>query len=638
MIRRTMVILSDFDLQLINEGTHERLYEKLGAHVLDDNGSSGTHFAVWAQNAREVSVVGEFNRWNPGANPLSRRGTSGVWAGFVPEIGAGTLYKYSILAPDGGSRFDRADPYAVAAEVPPGTASKVYDLSGYEWGDADWMTHRAARQSLTAPLTIYEVHLGSWMRVPDQGNRPLTYREIAPRLADYAHEMGFTHVELMPVAEHPSDKSWGYQLVSYYAASGRYGSPHDLMFLIDTLHRRGIGVILDWVPAHFAPDPHGLAEFDGTHLYEHADPRKRHIPLWNTYSFNYESPQTANFMTANALFWLDRYHADGLRVDGVEAMIRLDFSREPGEWEPNRFGGDENLAAIAFLQRLNRKVHERFPGTLMLAEDSTSHPNITRGAEIGGLGFDLKWDLGWVHDTIDHYMVLPPEQRPQAHGKLVFRMHYAFNENYLLPLSHDEVKPAMQSLLAKMPGDDWQKRANLRLLLGYMFALPGKKLLFMGDEFGQWQEWDYDASLDWHLLEDPRHKGLQRWVRDLNTQYRAEPSLHELDCRPDGFSWVDADNSGQGVLTFFRKGSVEGDRSLVVCNFSPNVYKNFRIGVPRGGRWQEILNSDATIYGGSGQGNMGSLSTAPIGWHGQPQSLNLTIPPLAILVLKNTRS
>ena len=343
-------------------------------------------------------------------------------------------------------------------------------------------------------------------------------------------------------------------------------------------------------------------------------------------------------MIANALFWLDRYHVDGLRVDGVEAMIQLDFSRKAGEWEPNRFGGNENLAAIAFLQRLNRKVHERYPGTLMIAEDSTARPNITRGTEIGGLGFDLKWDLGWVHDTVDHYMVLPPEKRPQAHGKLVFRMHYAFNENYLLPLSHDEVKPAMRSLLARMPGDDWQKRANLRLLLGYMFALPGKKLLFMGDEFGQWQEWNHDASLDWHLLDDPRHKGLQRWVRDLNTQYRAESSLHELDCRPDGFSWVDADNSGQGVLTFFRKGSAEGDRSLVVCNFSPGVYKNFRIGVPRGGRWQEILNSDATIYGGSGQGNMGSLATAPIGWHGQPQSLNLTLPPLAILVLKNTRS
>ncbi len=632
-----MIILSDFDLELIGEGTHDRLYEKLGAHVLDLDGSFGTHFAVWAPNARAISVVGDFNEWNPAANPLSRTGMTGVWSGFVGAIGHGARYKYSIVAPDGGSRFDKADPYAFAAEVPPGTASKVWDLTDYEWGDADWMAQRTARQSLTAPITIYEVHLGSWMRARDQGNRPLTYREVAPNLADHAAELGFTHVELMPVAEHPSTKSWGYQVVSYYAATGRFGTPQDLMFLIDTLHRSGLGVILDWVPAHFAPDTHGLAEFDGTHLYEHADSRKRKIPVWNTYAFNYESPQVVNFLIANALFWLNNYHVDGLRVDGVEAMIRLDFSRKPGEWQPNKFGGSENLAAIAFLERLNRKVHERYPGTLTFAEDATARPNMTRPAQIGGLGFDLKWDLGWVHDTLNQYMILEPERRKEAHTNLVFRMHYAFNENYLLPLSHDEVVPGKRSLLARMPGDDWQKFANLRLLYGYMYALPGKKLLFMGDELGQWQEWSHNTSIDWHLLSDPRHRGLQRWVRDLNTQYRAEPALHEFDCRPDGFTWIDVNDAAQSVLSFVREGSSEGDRSLVVCNFTSNVYQNHRIGVTQGGRWEEILNSDATIYGGSGQGNMGSLAAAPVGWHGQPLSHNLTLPPLAVLIHKNTR-
>lgn len=632
-----MTILSDFDLHLIHEGSHDRLYEKLGAHILEHDGSSGTHFAVWAPHAREVSVVGDFNRWNPRANPLARKGWSGIWSGFVPAVGHGMLYKFSIVGSDGGSRFDKADPYAFAAEVPLGTASRIWDLSGYEWGDGDWMIYRAARQSLTAPIAIYEVHLGSWMRVPEQGNRPLTYREIAPKLADYAAEMGFTHVELMPVAEHPALKSWGYQVAAYYAATGRFGTPQDLMFLIDTLHRRGIGVILDWVPAHFATDSHGLGTFDGTHLYEPSDPHKRNIPRWHTYAFNYESPQVVNFLIANALFWLDKYHADGLRVDGIEPIIRLDFWREEGEWEPNKFGGNENLEGIAFLQRLNRKVHEMYPGTLTIAEDATPRPNITRPVESGGLGFDLKWDLGWVHDTLNHYMILEPTRRKKAHTKTVFRMHYAFNENYLLPLSHDEVVPGKQSLLARMPGDDSQKCANLRLLYGYMYALPGKKLLFMGDEFGQWQEWSYTTSIDWHLLNDPRHRGLQRWVRDLNTQYRAEPALHEFDCRPDGFAWIDAENSEQSVLSFLRKGSSEGDLVLVVCNFTPNVYRNYRIGVPRGGRWEEILNSDATIYGGSGQGNMGALNAAPIGWHGRPLSLNLNLPPLATIVLKKSR-
>ncbi len=632
-----MIILNDFDLHLIAEGTHDRIYEKLGAHVLELNGSSGTHFAVWAPHARGVSVVGDFNGWNPLANPLRRKSQSGVWAGFAPGIGQGALYKYSIVAPDGGSRFERADPYAFSAEAPPGTASRVWELSGHEWGDGDWMALRAARQSLTAPMTIYELHPGSWMRVPEQGNRPLTYREMAPKLADYAAEMGYTHVEFMPVTEHPSVKSWGYQVLGYYAATGRYGTPQDLMFLIDTLHRRGLGVILDWVPAHFARDPHGLGEFDGTHLYEYPEPSKRVLPRWNTYAFNYESLQVVNFLTANALFWLDKYHIDGLRVDGVEPMIWLDFWREPEEWEPNKFGGNENLEAIAFLQRLNRKIHGVYPGTLTIAEDSSSRPNITRPAEVGGLGFDLKWDLGWVHDSLNHYIVLEPERRKEAHSKPVFRMHYAFNENYLLPLSHDEVAMGKRSLLARMPGDDTQKCANLRLFYGYMFALPGKKLLFMGDDFGQWQEWSVNTSLDWHLLTDPRHRGLQRWVRDLNTQYRAEPALHEFDCRPDGFAWIDVKSAEWGVLGFLRKGSQENALVLVVCNFTAEGFQNYRIGVPRGGQWEEILNSDASIYDGSGHGNFGRLNAAPVGWHGHPVSLNLILPPLGMIVLKNTR-
>lgn len=629
-----MIIISDSDLQQIGEGTHDSIYEKLGAHVLDLNGSSGTHFGVWAPHAREVSVIGDFNGWNPSVNPLERRGRTGVWSGFVPAIGQGALYKFSMVAADGNSRFNRADPYAFAAEPPPGTASKVWDPSLYGWGDGSWMAGRGDRQSITAAITIYEVHLGSWMRVPEQGNRLLTYREAAPRLAKYAAEMGFTHVELMPIFEHPAAESWGYQAVSLYAPSARFGTPHDLMFLVDTLHQRGIGVILDWVPAHFAPDPHGLAKFDGTHLYEPADPKRRKIPVWGTYAYNFESPPVVNFLTANALFWLEKYHFDGLRVDGVESMIRLDFMREPGTWQPNVFGGNENLAAVAFLQGVNQKVHEDHPGVLTFAEDATARPDITRLARSGGLGFDYKWDLGWVHDTLQEYMPLKPTERPKAHTKLVFRMHYAFNENYLLPLSHDDSKPGKKSLLAKMPGEESEKRANLRLLYGYMFALPGKKLMFMGDEFGQWKEWAHGTSLDWHLLEDPRHRGLKRWVRDLNTQYRAEPALHELDCRTDGFAWIEADNAADSVLAFLRKGSAEHDQALVVCNFSGQVLRNFRVGVPRGGRWEEILNSDATIYGGSGQGNMGGLVPSPIGWNRQPQSLVLLLPPLTVLIFK----
>jgi 1,4-alpha-glucan branching enzyme len=633
-----MTRLSDFDLRQISEGTCDQLYEKLGAHIGTSDGVSGTHFAVWAPNAREISVVGDFNAWRACVNAVAKRGNSGVWSGFVPGVGQGAQYKYSIVASDGRPRFNKADPLAFAAELPPGSASRVWDLSGHSWGDGQWMAERAARHSPTAPIAIYEVHLGSWMRVPEQGNRPLTYRELAPKLADHVYELGFTHVELMPIFEHPSSKSWGYQVVSYFAPTSRLGTPQDLMFLIDVLHQRGIGVILDWVPAHFAPDQHGLSEFDGTYLYEPTDAFRRKLPIWNTYAFDYAKPQVVNFLIASALFWLDKYHFDGLRVDGVEAMIRLAFSRQAGEWPPNKFGGDESLEAIAFLEHLNRKVHERFPGTLTIAEDATARPHVTRPVQLGGLGFDLKWDLGWTFDTANQYMVLDEPKRKDAHSKLIFRMHYAFNESFLLPLSHDEVVPGKRSLLARMPGDDWKKRANLRLLYGYMYTLPGKKLLFMGDEIGQWQEWSYTTSVDWHLLADPRHSGIRRWVRDLNTFYRGETAMYELDCRADSFSWLEANDAAHCLLCFFRRGTAGGEILLVICNFTSNVYQNTRLGVPDRGRWDEVLNSDARIYGGSGQGNMGSLKTAPIGSHGQAQSLNLTVPPLGVLILKQARN
>ena len=547
------MILSDTDLRLICEGAHDRVYEKLGSHVVDATGSSGTHFAVWAPHR-----AGDLGNWR--FQRLERLGTSLVAAGpsrclgdLCAGRGTGTTYKYPIVSPDGRSRFDSADPYGFAAEVPPGTASKVWDPLRYDWGDEEWMScARAARRSPRRSRSTRSTSVAG-CEFRRRATAALSYREIAPKLADYASEMGFTHVELLPVAEHPALESWGYQVAGFYAATGRYGTPQDLMFLVDTLHRKGLGVILDWVPGHFATDTHGLVEFDGTPLYEPGDPRRRKLPVWNTYAFNYENTVVVNFLTANALFWLDKYHFDGLRVDGVESMIRLDFRRKAGEWEPNRFGGNENLAAIEFLKRVNRKVHERFPGTITIAEDASAPPNLTRAPQTGGLGFDYKWDMGWVHDTVGQYMPLPPERRSEAHSKLLFRMHYAFNENYLLPLSHDDTSNGNMALLARMPGDDWEKRANLRLLYGYMFALPGKKLMFMGDEFGQWAEWSYQRSLDWHLLHDPRHRGLQRWVRDLNTQYRAEPALHELDCRPDGFAWIEADSVNERVLTFLRK-------------------------------------------------------------------------------------
>ena len=624
--------LTDFDLHLLEEGTHYRSYEKLGAHRVIQDGAGGTAIVVWAPNAREVSVIGPFNDGDAAANPLHPRGRAGLWEGFVPGIGPGDSYQYAVIDA-AGRRVDKADPYAFATDLRPDTSSRVCDLASFRWGDAEWLANRRRTNALGAPISIYEVHLGSWMRVPEDGGRWLTYREVAPRLTDYAQKMGFTHVELMPVSEHPFDGSWGYQPTGYFAPTARFGTPEDFASLVDTLHRRGVGVILDWVPAHFPDDPHGLASFDGTFLYEPEDARKRIHPDWGTHTFDYARPEVANFLISNALFWLDKYHVDGLRVDAVASMLYLDYSRKAGDWVANEYGGHEDLAAIQFLRRFNDRVHAEFPGALTIAEESTAWPMVSRPTNIGGLGFDLKWDLGWMHDTLG-YLALDPIERKYQHAKLTFRNVYAFAENFVLPLSHDEVVHGKKSLLNKMPGDRWQQFASVRLLFGAMFAQPGKKLLFMGDELGQWREWDHDGSLDWDVLHDPLHKGLSRWVRDLNTLYRGEPALHELDCHPSGFAWVDCHDADQSVLSWLRRAKSADTLVLVACNYTPVPRHNYRLGVPRAGHWEEILNGDAPLYGGSGQGNIGVVSTSPVGQHGHPQSLNLTIPPLATIMLR----
>jgi 1,4-alpha-glucan branching enzyme len=631
----TTATLTDFDVYLWSEGSHYRAYEKMGAHLSERDGVAGTQFAVWAPNARAVSVVGEFNGWRPGANPMRSVGTSGIWETFLPGIGAGTLYKYHLVSQYHDYRVAKADPYAFYAEPRPGTASRVWDLSGYTWEDDDWMARRGKANALDAPMAIYEMHLGSWMRKPEEGNRWLTYRELALKLADYIHHLGFTHVEFLPVSEHPFDASWGYQTTGYYAPTSRFGTPQDFMYLVDTLHQRGIGVILDWVPAHFPKDEHGLAYFDGTHLYEHSDPRLGEHRDWGTYIFNFGRREVSNFLISNALFWLDKYHIDGLRVDAVASMLYLDYSRKEGEWMPNRYGGRENIDAIDFLRRFNERVYGEYPDVITVAEESTAWPMVSRPTYLGGLGFGYKWDMGWMHDTLT-YMALDPVHRKYHHDKLTFRMLYAFTENYLLPLSHDEVVYGKRSLLSKMPGDDWQKFANLRALFGYMLAQPGKKLLFMGGEIGQWDEWNHDASVDWHLLQYPPHQGLQRWVRDLNTFYRGQPALYQLDSDPAGFQWVDCNDWDQSVMSLLRKGRSPGDALLFVCNFTPVPRHNYRVGVPEGGHWTEVLNSDAPLYGGSGQGNLGGVEAAPVPWHGRSYLLNVTVPPLGMVVFKRS--
>jgi 1,4-alpha-glucan branching enzyme len=624
-------MLTDYDLHLLGEGRHWKSYEKLGAQLRAADGAAGVHFAVWAPNAEAVSVVGDFNGWDGRRHGMRRRIPSGIWELFVPALGPGTLYKYRVHAD--GTFSDRADPYGFGAEVPPRTASMVVDLSSHAWRDQEWMAGRAARNSLSSPMTIYEVHLGSWRRPGEDRHRWLSYAELARELVPYCLEMGFTHVEFLPPTEHPLSASWGYQTIGLFAATSRFGPPQDLMALIDALHQAGIGVIIDWVPAHFPRDGHGLRRFDGTALYEHEDPRKGEHPDWGTLIFNYGRNEVSNYLVSSALFWLDRYHVDGLRVDAVASMLYLDYSRKDGEWVPNRHGGRENLEAIEFLKTFNVQVHEHHPGVLTIAEESTAWAGVSRPTYVGGLGFSLKWNMGWMNDTL-RYMRHDPVHRKYHHDELTFSLIYAFHENFVLPFSHDEVVHGKGSLLDQMPGDAWQKFANLRLLYAYMWCHPGKKLLFMGGEFGQWQEWNFDESLHWHLLAGESHRGLSRAVADLNGLVRREPALHELDFDGRGFEWIDCHNWQDSVLAFVRSGSNSRDRLLVCCNFTPVLRQGYRIGVPSAGVYEEIFNSDSAWYGGSNAGNGGPIQSAPQPHHGREHSLALTLPPLAVIVLK----
>jgi 1,4-alpha-glucan branching enzyme len=625
-------LLTDFDLHLFNQGTHYRLYERMGAHPVAVDGIDGTCFAVWAPNAEQVFLIGDFNEWDKTSCPLKPRGQSGIWEGFVPGVGKGSRYKYHIVSRFHDYRADKADPFAFAAELAPQTASVVWDLE-YSWGDVGWMTERRSRNSLKSAMSIYEVHLGSWRRVPEEQQRSLTYSELAQQLMQYVRDVGFTHVELLPVTEHPFYGSWGYQTVAYFAPTSRYGSPQELMRLIDSLHQNGIGVILDWVPSHFPTDEHGIGFFDGTHLYEHHDPRQGVHRDWNTFVHNYGRPEVRNLLISSAFFWLDKYHVDGLRVDAVASMLYLDYSRKEGEWIPNEFGGRENLEAIAFLRTMNQEIYREFPDTQTIAEESTAWPMVSRPVHLGGLGFGLKWDMGWMHDTLGYFRT-DPFFRRYHHHELTFRGLYALSENFVLPLSHDEVVYGKGSLLGKMPGDSWQKFANLRLLYGYMYGLPGKKLLFMGGEFGQWREWNHDQSLDWHLLGSPEHQGIQRWVQALNRVHRSEPALHELDCGQGGFEWIDCQDTEKSVLSFLRRSPDPDQTVLVVCSFTPVPRYNYRIGVPLAGFWREILNSDAIDYGGSGHGNFGGLGTVPVAVHGRRYSVTATLPPLGVLFFR----
>jgi 1,4-alpha-glucan branching enzyme len=622
-------VLTDYDLYLHTQGTFYRSYEKMGAHRVEE----GVHFAVWAPNAECVSVVGDFNDWIPDKTTMSLRPEAGVWEVVVPGVKNGACYKYQIVSRFGGYTVAKADPYAFYSELRPGTASRVWDINSYVWHDSQWMRGRSTA-ALSKPISIYELHAGSWRRGSNEGNRWLSWRELAEQLRDYVCEMGYTHVQFLPVAEHPFDGSWGYETTGYFAPTSRFGTPSDFMYLVDSLHQSGIGVILDWVPSHFPTDEHGLTYFDGTHLYEHADPRQGKQQEWNTLLFNFGRAEVRNFLISNGLFWLDKYHVDGLRTDAVASMLYLDYAKKPGEWIANRFGGKENLEAIDFLRTFNERVYAEHPSAITIAEESTAWPMVSKPTSIGGLGFGFKWNMGWMHDVLE-YMSKDPVYRPYHHGQLLFSLMYAFSENFILALSHDEVVYGKRSMIAKMPGDTWRKFANLRLLYGYMFGHPGKKLLFMGNDFGQWNEWNHDTNLDWHLLDqDARQKQLQRWVRDLNTMMRGEPSLYELDSDPSGFEWIDCNDVARSVVSFLRKGSREGEVLLFVCNFTPEPRQNYRVGAPIGGYWQEILNGDALMYGGSGQGNMGGVEASPLPMHGRTWSLSITAPPLAAVVFK----
>jgi len=626
-------VLTDFDLHLFAEGTHYRAWEKLGAHRLTIGAVTGVHFAVWAPNAQRVSVIGDFNHWDGRAHAMRRLVPSGIWEIFVPDLADGDCYKFEVRT-TAGHLLHKADPFARRFEVPPNTASIIWTDGQYEWRDKDWLLDRTSHDAWRErPMSVYEVHPGSWRRVPEEGNRFQTYRELAASLVPYVREMGFTHIELMPIMEHPFSGSWGYQVIGFFAPTSRFGTPDDFRFFVDECHRHGIGVILDWVPGHFPKDRHGLAEFDGTSLYEHADPRRGEHQDWGTLIFNYGRNEVRSFLFSNALFWLEEFHIDGLRVDAVASMLYLDYSRTEGQWIPNQYGGRENLEAVAFLQQLNTLTHGRVPGTMTIAEESTAWPAVSRPAYVGGLGFSYKWNMGWMHDMLQ-YMREDPVHRRWHHGQITFSMLYAFTENFILPFSHDEVVHGKGSMLSKMPGDVWQKHATLRALYGYMYGHPGKKLMFMGAEFGQWREWNYDASLDWHLLGEAAHDALRRWVQDLNHTYQRQRSLHEIDFDPSGFRWIDCQDNENSVVSMIRRARDPQDFTVLVVNFTPVPRPGYRLGVPEWGWYRELLNSDSERYGGSNMGNGGGVQTEALPAHGFDQSISLTVPPLGFLLLK----
>ena len=630
-------VLGDMDVYLLAEGTHQRLYEQLGAHPRSIEGVVGTAFAVWAPNATRVSVVGDFNDWDGRRHPMRRRVECGVWELFLPGVAPGACYKFELLGPSGELLPLKADPFAFEAERAPATASVVHGLPHHGFADAAWLGRRHEGDPRHKPMSVYECHVGSWQRVPEEGNRQLTWDELADRLVPYVAELGFTHLELLPISEHPFEGSWGYQPIGLFAPTSRHGTPEDFARFVDRCHAAGLGLLLDWVPGHFPTDAHGLMRFDGTALYEHADPRLGFHQDWNTAIYNFGRREVMNFLWSNALFWLDRFHVDGLRVDAVASMLYLDYSRKPGEWVPNIHGGRENLEAIHFLRRLNELAYGEYPGTVTVAEESTAWPSVSRPVYVGGLGFGFKWNMGWMHDTLD-YMSKDPIHRKHHMGKLTFGLVYAWTENFVLPLSHDEVVHGKGSLINKMPGDTWQKAANLRAYLAFMWAYPGKKLLFMGGELGQWREWNHDASLDWHLLEDgPFHRGLSTLVRDLNWLYREQPALHELDCEPQGFEWIDCTDIEHSVVAWLRLGREPGRHAVVVCNFTPVPRHGYRVGVPEACLYRERINTDAAEYGGSGLGNGGAVQAEPLSCHGRPASLSLTLPPLATLILEPAR-
>ncbi len=628
-----MPVLTEFDLHLMGEGTHYKKYEKLGAHLMTMNNISGVFFAVWAPNAIRVSVMGDFNNWDGRRHPMRVRDLTGIWELFIPGLGEGDLYKFEVKSRYKGYLGEKADPYAFYSELRPQSSSVVYDITKYKWNDEKWMKERRVKNWLEAPISTYEVHLGSWSRIPDEENRWLSYRELADSLIPYVKDMGYTHMQLLPVSEHPLDESWGYQTIGYYSCTSRFGSPEGFMYFVDQCHQNGIGVIIDWVPAHFPRDAHGLGYFDGTALYEHEDPRKGAHRDWGTLIFNYGRAEVINYLIANALFWLDQYHIDGLRVDAVASMLYLDYSREPGDWIPNEYGGNENLEAVAFTKRFNEVIHEHYPGALTIAEESTAWSMVSRPTYLGGLGFSLKWNMGWMHDILD-YFSNEPIHRKYHHNNLTFALLYAFHENFVNVFSHDEVVYGKRSMLDKMPGDTWQKFANLRLLYAYMYAQPGKKLLFMGGEIGQWNEWQYNHSLDWHLLQYESHKKLQDWVRDLNNLYKTEPAMYEVDFEHTGFEWIDFSDYEHSTVSFVRKARNPDDFMVFVFNFTPVPRHNYRVAVPKGGFYKEILNSDAEKYWGGNVGNYGGVQADTVWWQGRPYSLNITLPPLGAVVFK----